>query len=89
MKKIDVHQNRGLMKMIVLIVIALILLAYFGLNLREITSSQIFTDNWEFLKNLCLNIWSNYLKIPFTFIWSKVFIPFVWNPIVDNIFNRQ
>jgi ABC-type phosphate/phosphonate transport system permease subunit len=81
--------NRGLVKMVILIVIALILLAYLGLNLREITSSPTFIDNWEFIKNLCSNVWNNYLKVPFTFIWSKVFIPFVWEPIVQNISNRQ
>lgn len=82
-------RNRGLIKMLVLIFAGLLLLAYLGLNLRSIVGSDTFVENWKFVKESVGLIWNNYLKVPFIFIWSKVFIPFVWEPIVDNISNRQ
>lgn len=89
MKKNKIITNRGLVRGIILIIIALLLLAYFGFNLRSIVSSPTFVDNWDFLKTLCLNIWNNYLKAPSGFIWDKVFIPYVWEPVVNNISNSR
>ena len=77
--------NRGLVKMIILIIAILLLLAYLGFNLRSIVNSPTFVDNWEFLKTLCVKIWDNYLRVPVIFAWDKVFIPYVWNPIVSNL----
>ena len=74
--------------MIVIILVALILLAYFGLNLKSIVSGEIFQDNWNFLKSLTLDIWSKYLKGPVMYVWETIFIPYVWNPIIDNITKR-
>jgi hypothetical protein len=80
--------NRGLIKMIVLIIAGLILLAYLGLNLRSIVESQTFVDNWEFIKGLAVTIWNNYLSTPIMYLWSKVFIPYLWEPIINNIAKR-
>lgn len=61
MKKIK--ENRGLVKAILVIVIALVILGYFGYNLRDIVNSPSVRDNvtyvwelltkaWDFVKNL-------------------------------------
>jgi hypothetical protein len=71
------NSNRGLVKMIIIIFIALLLLAYFGLNLRSIVGSQTFQDNWNFLSNLAVNIWNNYLKGFVAFIWNSIIVPII------------
>ena len=65
--------------MLVIIFIALLLLAYFGLNLRSIVASQTFQDNWNFLTNLISNIWDNYLKGAVNFIWNYILAPLISN----------
>ncbi|MFA6602076.1 MAG: hypothetical protein WCT02_04435 [Candidatus Paceibacterota bacterium] len=77
--------NRGLIKTIVLIVVLLLILAYFGFNLRAIVSSQTFQDNWNFLKDLTVNVWSNYLSGPVGYFWNQIFLPYIWSPIIDNL----
>lgn len=61
MKKFDA--NRGLVKAILVMVVALVILGYFGYNLRDIVNSPSVRDNvayvwelltkaWDFVRNL-------------------------------------
>lgn len=84
MKK-NCKTNRGLIKTVVLVIAGLILLAYLGLNLRSIVESQTFIDNWEFIKNLIVTIWSDYLKGPIFYIFNNIFIPYIWEPLIGLI----
>lgn len=77
--------NGGLIKTVVLVIAGLILLAYLGLNLRSIVESQTFMDNWSYIKDLIITIWSNYLKVPVTYLYSEIFIPYIWRPAIDLI----
>ena len=77
--------NRGLIKTVVLVIAGLILLAYLGLNLRSIVESQTFIDNWEFIKNLMVTIWSDYLKGPILYIFNNIFMPYIWEPLIGLI----
>jgi len=54
--------NRGLVKQIVLVLVILVILAYFGLNIRSIVASPTFQDNWSYLKGIVLIIWNNFLS---------------------------
>ena len=67
----------GLIRMVIFIAIILIVLAYFGLNLRQIVASQTFQDNWQFLSNLGLNIWNNYILVAGGWIWKYFVSPFI------------
>lgn len=69
------NSNRGFIKAIVIIVIALIILAYFGLNLRNIVDSETFQDNWDFVKESVVWLWVNILKTPVLFIWNIAIKP--------------
>jgi ABC-type phosphate/phosphonate transport system permease subunit len=77
--------NRGLIKTIVLVIAGLILFAYLGLNLRSIIESQTFIDNWNFIKDILATIWGDYLKVPLTYLYSEVFLPYIWSPAIDFI----
>jgi hypothetical protein len=80
-----VNSNRGLVKMIVLIVIALLILAYFGLNLRSIVNSPTFQDNWALIRDAVVNVWNTYLKGPATYLWNEIFIKLIWDPAIRNL----
>lgn len=59
MKKIN--SNRGLVKAILLIVVALVILGYFGYNLRDIIASPTVRDNFSYVWDIVVNIW-NWVK---------------------------
>ncbi len=65
--------NRGLVRTIVVILVALLLLSYFGFNLRSIVGSEMFQENWTFVKELCLNIWENQMKPGLFFLYEAIF----------------
>lgn len=79
------RKNRGFIKIIVIMVAALILLAFLGLNLRSIVHSQAFQDNWQMVKDIASTVWNRFLRVPIMFIWNEGFIRFVWNPIFVNL----
>ena len=76
--------DRGLVKAIIIILIALLILAYFGLNIRSIVDSPTFADNWNFLKDLIVDVWTDYLKKPVTYLWN-IFWNFIWTPTIENL----
>ena len=82
---ISKNSNRGLIKMIVLIIVLLLIMGYLGFNLRAIVSSETFQDNWSFIRDLSVNVWNNYLSRPLGYLWNEIFIPYVWEPIINNI----
>jgi ABC-type phosphate/phosphonate transport system permease subunit len=72
------NTNRGgLIRTIIFIVIILIVLAYFGLNLRGIVASQTFQDNWNFVSGLAITIWDKYLSVVLAFIWNHLISPVI------------
>jgi len=80
-----IQTNTGLIKMLVVILIILLVLAYFGLNLRTTVNSPTFQDNWSFLTTTIATVWNDYLKVPFDYLWYQVFIPLIWDPLILHL----
>lgn len=83
-------QNRiagegGLIKAVILIVIALLIVSYFGINLRQVVNDPVTQDNFGYVATSTITIWDKYLKIPATYIWKDVFLDLVWEPALDNL----
>jgi hypothetical protein len=60
------HKNRGVIGTVVLIVVALVLLGYYGVNVRTIVSSPLVQENlkyaWEILMNAIFNGFSTLVE---------------------------
>ena len=71
-------KNKGLVKMIIVIVIALIVLGYFGFDVKGIMGSDKVQGNlgyvWDFIKTF----WNNYLAAPVIYVWNNLIIGVVW-----------
>ena len=78
--------DRGIIKMIILIVIAILILSYFGYNIRSLVNSPNTQDNFSYVGGVVVDVWNNYLKVPATYAWD-FFINMVWNPAVHNLMN--
>ena len=59
-------------RIIIVIIIALIVLGYFGFDLSEILNSPTVKSNLHTAWNIVLNIWNNYLAAPVIFIWDML-----------------
>jgi hypothetical protein len=52
------NTSRGFVRTIIVIVIALLVISYFGLNLREIAGSQTTKDNFGYVWGQVVRIWN-------------------------------
>ena len=68
------HQNKsaGFIKAIIVIVIALVVLGYFGFNVAEIVKKPIVKNNLEFAYNGAKLVWTNYLAGPASGLWDHM-----------------
>ena len=71
--------NRGFIKAVLLIVVALIVLGFFGYNLRDIVSSPTVHDNLVYVWGLVVKVWDSVLARPVLWVWNTLVIDLLWN----------
>ena len=76
--------DKGIIKIILIIVVAILVLSYFGYNIRSIATSPTSQDNFSYIGEVLSNVWNNYLKTPAMFVWN-IFVEFVWNPAMNAL----
>jgi hypothetical protein len=81
--------DRGLIKIIILLVIALLVLSYFNINLRALVNAPTTQDNISYVASNTELIWNSYLKGPATYLWNDIFINLIWNPAISNLTNMK
>ena len=64
--------NKGLIKAIIVIIIALVVLGYFGFNVKDIINGPVVQENLHSAWSFVLNIWTNYLKEPFVKVFGMI-----------------
>ena len=75
------HYKKGLVKTIIIIVIALIVLGYFGFNVTDIINGPTVQANLHAAWDFILKLWNNFLSVPFMFVWNKIVIGILWKLI--------
>lgn len=73
--------KRGLIQTIIIIVIALIILGYFGFNVADIIKGPTVQTNLTTVWNFVLKIWNNYLVGPVIYVWDKFVVGVLWKLI--------
>ncbi len=79
------NDNRGLIKWIVIIIIAIIVLSYFGFDLRGIVESEQTQNNLGYVWGGIVLVWDSYLSQPILYFWNNIFIDLLWNSFIDNM----
>lgn len=67
-----VANNKGLIKTIIIIVIALIILGYFGFNIGDIINSPTVQANLHIVWDIIVKIWNNYLAGPVLYVFGML-----------------
>ena len=73
--------KQGLITTIIVIVIALIILGYFGFNIKSIISGPTVQSNLNNTWDFVMKIWNNYLAGPVIYIWDKFVVGVLWKLI--------
>lgn len=64
--------NRGFLKLIILIVLALVVLGFFGYNFKDIIESPTVKENLQYVWGLAVKLWNNFLAEPANWLWDKI-----------------
>lgn len=76
-------RNRGFIKLIVVLAAALIILGYFGFDVREILNSPKVSSNLHYAWGLITTFWSKFIAGPAAFVWNDIIIGLIWNTLVS------
>jgi hypothetical protein len=87
--RINTRDNRGIIKWIIIIVIALLILSYYGFSLRALVNSPVTQDNFGYVATTTVSVWDQYLQQPASYLWNDVFINLIWNPAITNLTNMK
>ncbi|MFA5934506.1 MAG: hypothetical protein WC827_01310 [Candidatus Paceibacterota bacterium] len=77
------EEKKGFIKTIILIIVALIILGYFGFDVENIIKSERVQKNLNYVWDIVSKVWTLYLAAPVMFVWDKFFVGVVWKTIVS------
>lgn len=75
------NHNKGLIKAIILIIIALIILGWFGFDVQSIIESDRVQKNLHYVWGIVVSVWDNYLAAPVIWVWDKIIVGMVWESL--------
>lgn len=76
------NPQSGLIGWIILIIVAIAVLSYFGFNFQTFFSSPTVHQNFVYVWNSVLYVWNNFLAVPATFVWNFIY-KFVIQPLIN------
>ena len=83
------NKDKGFVKLIIIIVIALIVLGYFGFDIKKAIESPVARTNIEYAKDATVYVWNKYLKGPVTYLWKEIFLELIWEPAIRHLEQKK
>jgi hypothetical protein len=68
-------KNRGFIKVVLIIIIALVILSYFGIDIKKTVESPTTQDNISYIKETSTNVWNTVLKAQVISVWENILAP--------------
>lgn len=70
--------------MIIIIIIAVAILSWYGVDLKKFIESPAMQRNFGYIWDFISGVWSDYLAGPASKLWDIVVI-YIWGPLMDVI----
>jgi len=80
--------KQGLIKTLIIILIAILVLSYFGFDIKKTVESEMTQKNIGYVKALTITLWNTYLKNPATKAYD-FYIEYFWTPALRNLTNLR
>ncbi|MEK7120785.1 MAG: hypothetical protein AAB840_01705 [Patescibacteria group bacterium] len=77
------NNKGGFIKLLISLIIALIILSYFGFDLKKIIEAPLTQQNLNYFYDILKNIWG-YIYQGIVYVWNEIIIGIFWNN-VNNI----
>lgn len=65
--------------------IAIIVLSFFGYDLKAIIESPLAQKNLNYTKNGVEYVWDRFLKDPLTYLYKNIFVGVLWKAFIHNL----
>ena len=75
--------NQGIIKLIILFIIAVIVLGFFGISLKAVFSKETVQENLIVVWEAARYVWTNYLAAPARYLWN-IFYNLLWRSFIEN-----
>ncbi len=79
-----INKEKGIVRAIIIIIVAILVLSYFGINLRQVATSPTAESNFSYIWSGVVSVWDNYLKAP-TIQAYDFFMTYIWVPSLTDI----
>ena len=78
--------ERGLIKWILLIIIAIVLASYFfDFSVRDAVEDEQTQDNFGYIQTHTVSFWDKHLKSTANYLWDSIFIDLLWDSFNDKL----
>ena len=67
-----INHNKGLIRTIIIIIIALLILSYFGISIQSVVNSPTSQSNFSYVWGGISYVWTTYLAAPLTALWNII-----------------
>ncbi|MEY2664563.1 MAG: hypothetical protein RIT04_371 [Candidatus Parcubacteria bacterium] len=75
--------QKGIVKIIIILVIALLVLSYYGFDLRKTVESPTTHSNFSYVTEFVSGVWNTFLKTPVMYVWNEIFLKYIWATALD------
>lgn len=75
------NKKGGLIKMIIVIIIAIAILSYFGVDIKNFFTSPQAQANFGYVWNFIKEVWNTYLATPAHYLWG-IWVQYIWEPFM-------
>ena len=76
--------DRGLIRFLILVFIALVVLGYYGISVRQVVQKPTTQDNINYVWTGAVSVWDDYLRVPASYLWN-IFVNLIWVPAIINL----
>ena len=77
------QKNRGIVTIVVVLVIALLILSYYGISIRKTVQSPTGQDNFSYVWGGVTYVWATYLEQPLTYAYNIYINDFLKPSLAD------
>lgn len=81
-------KNQGLIKFIIIILIALIVLGYYGFDIQKAIDAPATQSNLTYVQQVVSIVWHDYLQAPATYLWN-IFVQYIWTPALNSLIQHS
>ena len=75
-----------MIKWIVILILVLLVLSYFGISIQSVVNSPAGQSNFSYVGNGLVYIWNQYLSVPASWLWNNLGQA-LWNAFVQGVNN--